>query len=245
MPYQHMFKGKEKVLVISDTQAPYHHRDAIPFLKSVNRLLKPTKVIHIGDVTDQHALSFHVRNPDLSSPEDEFKHAAKFLKELYKEFPKVTLLSSNHDSRIYRIAEKAGLPTRCLKPLLEILQAPKGWELRDSLEVDGVYYEHGDKGKGGSTAALAQAQDNMKSTVIGHFHSIFNINYFANPSKLIFGMNVGSLIDHHALAFNYAKHSKKKSILGCGAVIKGFPVLIPMMLNGRGRWIKKLPNLGL
>lgn len=243
MSYTHIFKGKESVLVVPDTQAPYHHKDTIPFLKAVKKLIKPTKVIHIGDITDQHSLSFYTKNPDLPGAEDEFRQSEKFLHEFFTLFPEGILLESNHDSRIYRIAEKAGLPTRCMRPLLEIINAPKGWRLRTNIEIDGIFYEHGDKGVGGKTAALGQSMDNMKSTVIGHHHSLFAINYFANPSKLVFGMSVGSLLDHKALAFAYSKFSKKKSILGCAAVIKGFPMLIPMMLNKHGRWTKELPTL--
>lgn len=238
-----MFNGTETVLVISDTQAPYHHQDTLEFLKAVKKLLKPTKVVHIGDILDQHSLSFHGHNPDLSSPEDEFLQSQDFLGRLYKMFPEVTLLTSNHDARIYRVAEKAGLPTRCMRPLLEIIEAPEGWSLKDQITIDGVFYQHGDKGKGGQIAGLAQALENMKSTVIGHHHSLYGINYFANPDKLVFGMSVGCLLDHKSKAFAYAKFTKKKSIIGVAAVKKGFPILIPMMLDKKGRWTGKLPEL--
>ncbi len=237
-----MFDGKENVLVVSDTQAPYQHPDTIDFLKSVKKLIKPTQVVHIGDVTDQHALSFHVKNPDLPAAEDEFAAAQTFLDKLYDLFPVATLLTSNHDARIARVAEKAGLPSRCIKNVLEVINAPKGWSIKDYVIFDNVYYQHGDKGKGGEQAALTQAKENYMSTVIGHFHSLFNISYFANPTRLTFGMSVGSLINRKSIAFNYTNSSKKKPIIGTGAVLKGFPVLIPMPLNEHGRWTGDLVN---
>lgn len=237
-----IFDGKENVLVISDTQAPYQHQDTLEFLKSVKKLIKPTKVIHIGDVTDQHALSFHVKNPDLPDAEDEFLAAETFLNQLYNLFPVVELLTSNHDARIARVAEKAGLPSRCIRNVLEVIKAPKGWSIHDHVIYDNVFYQHGDKGRGGENAALVQAKENYMSTVIGHFHSLFNISYFANPTRLTFGMSVGSLINRKALAFNYTNSSKKKPIIGTGAVLKGFPVLIPMPLDDKGRWTGDLVN---
>jgi hypothetical protein len=243
MSYKHIFEGRHRVLVISDTQAPFHHPDSLAFLKALKNRIKPTMVVHIGDLTDQNAMSFHLKNPDLYSPRFEMEKADEFMQKLFKLFPQVTILTSNHDARIYRTAEAAGIPTRCLRPLLEILKAPKGWDLVDEITIDGVLYQHGDKGKGGPSAAINQARDNMKSTVIGHYHTNFGIDYFANPDKLIFGMGVGSLIDSSALAFSYAKGSKKKAIIGTGIVLNGMPILVPMMLNSKGRWTGKLKNL--
>ena len=42
------------------------------------------------------------------------------------------------------------------------------------------------------------------------------------------------------MAFGYAKNFKTRFIVGCGIIIDGIPRLLPMMLNARGRWTKKL-----
>ena len=60
----------KSVLIISDTHIPYHHQDLIPFLKDLKNIMKPDKVIHIGDELDKHALSFHDSDPDLPSAGD-------------------------------------------------------------------------------------------------------------------------------------------------------------------------------
>jgi hypothetical protein len=107
----------------------------------------------------------------------------------------------------------------------------------DHWEFDGIIYEHGDPFSG-KDAAIKAAEQNMQSTVIGHVHSFAGIQYSANSKHLIFGFNVGCLIDKDAYAFAYAKKIKRKPILGCGIITNGIPQFIPMTLNSNGRWRK-------
>lgn len=232
--------GKETVLIISDTQIPFHHPDAFEFLKALKKQYKPTQVVHIGDVLDQHALSFWDQDPDGLSAGQELEASREHLEKLYKLFPKVKVCTANHDCRVYRKAVKAGIPKAYLKDYNEWFGAPKGWEWDDRHVIDGIVYTHGDSGGGGIYAARKQAEQNMRSTVIGHFHSNFQIHYMANSDELVFGMGVGSLIDHKAYAFNYGKKMLRKCIMGTGVVVKGLPVLHPMLLNEKGRWIGEL-----
>ena len=53
-------------------------------------------------------------------------------------------------------------------------------------------------------------------------------------------MMVGCLIDDKALAFEYNKTTVGRPIIGCGIIIEGQPMLIPMILDKKGRWIKEL-----
>jgi hypothetical protein len=228
-----------RVLVISDTQIPFQHRDYIPFLKAVAAKYKTTEVVHIGDEVDFHAISEHDSDPDGMSPGDELKAALKELKILYKAFPKVKACISNHTARPFRKAFKYGIPKAFLKGYGEFLQAPKGWQWADHWIIDGVKYEHGE-GFSGKDAALKAAHGNGRSTVIGHVHAFAGIHYSASPENLIFGMNVGCLIDRHQYAFNYGKVFKSKPIISCGVVIDGIPHLIPMILNKQSRWIGRI-----
>jgi hypothetical protein len=121
----------------------------------------------------------------------------------------------------------------------EIMQAPETWDFKWYHEIDGVRYVHGD-GFGGTHAAREAAIINRQSTVIGHHHSNGAIYYVANSKEMIFGMNVGCLIDINAYAFNYARKNKFKPTLGCGVVLEGIPSFIPMLLDKKGRWIGEL-----
>ena len=231
-----MKRPEEIVLAIPDTQCPFHHRDSWDFLEWARDKFNPTKIVNMGDEVDFHALSDYDHDPDGRSAGDELAEAVKSLKPLYQLFPKVMSCISNHTSRPYRQALKAGIPSNMIRSYSEILQAPKGWQWADQWEIDGVLYEHG-TAYSGRAGALKAAMGNMQSTCIGHLHSHAGIQYYANAKHLIFGFNTGCLIDKNAYAFNYGKTLTVKPILGCGIIEKGVPKFVPMLLKPNGRWI--------
>lgn len=229
-------KGKKRVLVIPDLHIPFDHPDAFDFLTWLKDKYKPTDVVCLGDEVDMHAMSDYDHDPDGMSAGDELMASLGVLQKYYKLFPKVKVCTSNHTARPFRRAHKFGIPKAYLKSYAEFLDAPKGWVWADHWEVDGVRYEHGE-GLSGSQGALKGALANMQSTVIGHIHSHAGILYSANEKHLIYGFNVGSLLDRHKYAFSYGRVMKSKPIIGAGIVDRGIPTFIPMLVKG-GRWIK-------
>jgi hypothetical protein len=228
-----------RVLVISDTQIPFHHKDYLAFLKAVARKYKTNEVVHIGDEVDMHALGQWEHDPDGYSAGDETRVAVKELKKLYKAFPRAKVCHSNHTSRALRKGYSAGIPAGFFKHISEVLEAPKGWVWDESFIIDGVKYQHG-VGYSGPLGAKKASLDNARSTVIGHLHSHAGIQYSATPEYLVFGMNVGSLIDNDTYAFAYGRTFSAKPIISCGLVLDGMPLLVAMALNKRGRWTGKL-----
>jgi hypothetical protein len=226
-------------MVIPDKHIPFEHRDALPFLRAVKKKYRPTDFINLGDMEDWHGINMHEHDPDGFSAGHELEELRRKIKPYFKLFPRLKICTSNHGSLPYRQAFKCGLPKELIKSYREILLAPRGWVWADSWEIDGVIYEHGDPGTG-RNAAINAAHANMQSTVIGHVHSFAGIQYSANSKHLIFGFNVGCLIDKDKYAFAYGKKFKAKPILGCGVVIDGIPTFIPMLLNRKGRWTGKL-----
>ena len=229
------------VLVISDLHIPYHHQDAFDFLKALKRKYKPDLVVNIGDELDHHAISMHEHNPDLMSAGDELKHSKEYVRELEKIFPEMTLVHSNHSSLVYRRALKYGLPKDYLKSYNEFLGVGDGWKWVDDYTVtlsDGsrCFFTHGI-----SADVLKVAAQYGMNTVQGHFHTKFSIGYFSNPDALIWGMQVGCLINQKSMAFDYAKNFKSRFIVGCGMIIDGQPKLMPMVLDKDGRWNKMIP----
>lgn len=227
------------VLVISDLQYPFAHRDHLAFLKAVQKKYRPDQVVNIGDEVDFHAISDWEHDPDGYSAGDELKSAIKDLKKLYTLFPVAKVCTSNHTARPFRRAKKYGIPSAFIKDYREFLEAPKRWQWAEVWEIDGVRYQHGE-GYSGQAGAIKAALANMQSTVIGHLHSHAGILWSANAKHLIFGFNVGCLIDRHSYAFAYGKHAPNKPILGCGIVINGIPQFVPMILNSKSRWEGKL-----
>ena len=230
----------ECILVLSDMHAPFGHPDTVAFLAAIKKQYKPDRVVCIGDEVDKHAMSFHDNDPDLPSAGDELEEAIKALQPIYKLFPNVDLVDSNHGSMLYRKGKHHGIPRKYLRDYGEILEAPKGWVWHHNLTIktsdnQTVYFHHGLKAKG-----LQVAQQMGMSFVQGHYHNTFEIGYSSTPDKLLWNMTVGCLIDDKSLAFAYNKTTLGRPIIGCGIIIDGQPVLLPMVLKKGGRWIGKL-----
>lgn len=230
----------KRILIISDLHCPYQHKDTVKFLSAIKKKYTPTRVILSGDEADYHAISFHDKDSDLPSPGDELEKAIKALSPLYKLFPVAQVLESNHGSLVIRKALATGLSRQFFKSPGEILRAPKGWtwhfDISLTLPTGFPCYFHHSKGQN----AKKNSQALGSSFVMGHHHEQMDIQYWGNPSALLFGMTVGCLVDDKSLAMAYNKNNLKRPVIGCGIIINGIPQLIPMVLDKRGRWTGKL-----
>lgn len=227
------------ILVISDMHHPYSHPDTVPFLAALEKKFRFDKVVCIGDEVDYHALSFHDSDPDLPSAGDELNNAIVALQPLYKMFPKMDIVESNHGSMVLRKGLASGMPKAVLRPYNEVLQAPKDWkwvfDLKVQTPLGPVYFCHG---KSGSAGRLA-SQYGM-SCVQGHFHEKAQITYISTPEKLMFDAHTGCLADDKSLALGYNKINPRRPIVSVIVIINGIPQIQPMVLNQEGRWIGKL-----
>lgn len=229
--------NNSRILLISDLHIPYHHQDAIAFLLHLKEKYNPTRVICLGDEVDGHALSFHDSDPDLPSAGDEIRQALPVIAELFKIFPKMDILESNHGSLVWRKAKVFGIPKHYIKSYNEVLGVDSGWKWSFDLTVDlpngqKCYMHHG---KTSNIIQLSQ-QMGMNATQ-GHYHETFKIDYWGNSTGLYWGMQCGCLIDDDKLAFNYNNVNIKRPIIGTGLIIDSMPVLEPMRLNSEGRWV--------
>ena len=229
----------KRILVISDMHLPYQHKDSIKFLKEIKKEFKPDTITSIGDLLDQHALSFHDSSPELYSAGMELDKAKEYVRELESVFPKLIEVDSNHSSMIYRRALKHGLPKAYLKDYGDFLETKK-WKWVDDLTLtmsngQRCFFTHGR-----SADILKVSQTMGMSAVQGHYHTKFVISWWANPDNLFFGMNVGCLINQKSMAFAYAKNFKTRFIIGCAVILNGIPRLLPMVLNEKGDWIGKI-----
>lgn len=227
----------QRVLLISDLHIPYQHKDAIEFLQHLKIKYNPTRVICLGDECDKHSLSFHLSNPDLPSAGDELKKALPIIAELYKLFPVMDILASNHGSMIYRKAEANGLPKAYIKGYNEVLGVDENWKWHNDLTItlpngQSCYGHHG---KASDVLKLSQIMG--MSCYQGHYHESYGIKYWANPNGLYFALQTGCLVDNHSLAFNYNNVNLKKPIIGTALIIDSLPVLEPMVLDNEGRWV--------
>lgn len=226
-----------RILLISDLHIPYHHQDAIEFLIHLKDKYNPTRIICMGDEVDGHALSFHDNDPDLPSAGDEIRQALPVIAELFKVFPEMDILESNHGSLVWRKAKVFGIPKHYIKSYNEVLGVDSGWKWSFDLTVDlpngqKCYMHHG---KTSNIIQLSQQMGMCASQ--GHYHETFKIDYWGNSTGLYWGMQCGCLIDDNKLAFNYNNVNIKRPIIGTGLIIDSMPVLEPMRLDSNGRWI--------
>jgi len=228
------------ILVIPDLHFPYAHPDCLDFLSAIKKKYKPNRVILTGDELDYHAMSFHDKDPDLESSGTELLRALGYMETLMTIFPKADVLESNHGSMVYRKAKHHGFPRHLLKSYGEVLNAPKEWRWHGELVIT---LPNGGRCKfvhGISANVLAASQASGMSLVQGHHHSQFEIRYWDNSEHLMFGSTAGCLIDDASLAFAYNKLQIKRPILGCLLIIDSIPMLIPMRLNKKKRWVGEL-----
>jgi len=231
-----MFKS---ILVISDLHIPYQHPDSFEFLKAIKKEFKPDFIVNIGDLLDFHAINMHTHDPDLYSAGHELDKSKEYIKQLESIFPKMVEVESNHSSLVYRRALKYGMSRQFLKDYGEFLGTKK-WKWVDDLTLtmsnnQKCFFTHG---RSADISKVSQAMG--MSAVQGHYHTKFVISYWANPDNIFFAMNVGCLINQKSMAFSYAKNFRTRFIIGCGIILDGIPKLLPMILNDKGRWNKKL-----
>jgi predicted phosphodiesterase len=217
-----------RVLVLGDTHAPAMHRHYIRQLARVQSKYRTDRNVHIGDVVDHHCISFHEKHPDSMGAVDEYRNACAQVQALHQAFPDLEITIGNHDRRVLRLNAKAGIPSLYLKDFNE-LYGTDSWKWKDYVEIDGVYYYHGE-GCGGQHPAFNAAKMRMQPTVIGHYHSACGIAYQAGPTAKVWGMNVGCGVDRNHLFMQYGSAYLKKPIVACGVVIDGEPYIETMDL---------------
>lgn len=227
------------ILVIPDQHAPYHHQDAIPFLKHVASQFQPELVVNLGDEADKHAMSFHDSDPNLMSAGDELEAAKKWLGALAKEFPNQLVCDSNHGSMHFRKAKAHGIPVQYLKSYREVLfpdGGGEGWNWAENWRVNTplgpVMFKHQPSGP-----ILVDAAHNQCNLMVGHHHGNFSVEYTASSAALYWGAYSGCLIDKDSLAYAYGKHTLRKPVIGCTVILNGCPMLVPMLMGKDGRWV--------
>lgn len=221
----------KNVFIVGDLHLPFSKIGYLEFCRAQQEKYNCGSVIFIGDILDNHSVSYHEHDPEGKSIGDEYRLALAQAKQWYKVFPRAKVCIGNHDALPFRKAFTNGLPSTWLKSYQEILESPKDWEWDFTHQIEGVIYIHG-TGLSGDQAAVNAARENRQSTVIGHLHTISNIKFMASYKDLIFGMTVGCGIDFESYAFAYGKQQTRKPVISCGIVLQGTqPILIPMNLD--------------
>ena len=227
--------GPSRVGIIGDTHLPYELDGYLDFCQETFDRHGVDTVIHIGDMFDNHSLSFHDSEPMLHNVMGEYESAFERAQDWYEAFPEATLIMGNHDRIPARQLRKLGMePSIYMRPIEELFGMPPGWSVADSVVIDNVLYHHGET-SGGINGFRKDAETRMRCTVSGHNHSNAGISATATDDQLVWGMAVGCGVNQKHMAFAYGKHFAKKPIVACGLVLEGEPRVAYMDLGSKVR----------
>lgn len=211
-----------RVLTIGDPHEPVAHPGYLSFCQDLYYEWDCDTVVILGDITDNHAISFHAAHPECPGPATEADLTLLKIQKWYQAFPNAKVCIGNHDERPGRLVESVKIPQRkFLRSYSELWETPK-WDWQFDHIIDNVYYFHG-TARGGIHPAWNTMKDMLMSVVMGHLHSCAGVKWLANPLQRTFAMDVGCGIDIDAFQFAYGKHIKKRPILAAGVVLDGVP----------------------
>lgn len=217
-----------KVLVIGDIHEPVAHPAYLAFCRDIGEAWSCDRIHFIGDVVDWHGISFHARHPYAPGPKDEYELALAAVQKWCATFPKATVSIGNHDERVFRLAETVNIPAFLIKDYKDVWDTPK-WTWEHETTIDDVYYFHGTGNSGIHPAYNVMTKMGM-SVVMGHIHSAGGVKPMVNPLRRFVSMDTGCGVDDKAAAMAYGRHTKRRSVIGCGVVIDGHPYheMMPM-----------------
>ncbi len=212
------------VLVIGDLHEPFCLRQYLNFCVLQYEKYNCSDVVFIGDIIDNHYSSYHETDADGMGGKAELDLAIKKIAKWYKAFPKAKVIIGNHDRLIMRKAQTSAIPSKWIKSYKEVLNTPN-WDFVDRWEQDNVQYLHGEGG-----TARTKCRADMMNTVQGHLHTQAYCEHYVGQNFRIFGLQVGTGIDHDSYAMAYAKRGKKPAI-GCAVVLEQGTIPINLLMK--------------
>lgn len=207
-------------IFIGDLHEPFTDPRYFDFILNIVNKYKIDKVVFMGDEIDNHAISYHEKDPNGYGIRQEYDLAVLGLEKWFKAFPNSDVLTGNHSSLIKRQVKSAGLLNDWVKPLNDLYKVPT-WKFHTEFETDKFVCGHGDDGKNLKTKILHWG----KSYIQGHYHSESNL-FFTSENH--FGLQVGCGVDKTSYAFKYAGKGAKRFIHSAGTYIEGNPGLLTM-----------------
>lgn len=124
-----MILGEQgNILCISDMHLPYHHKDAMDFLRALDNYYNFDEILNVGDLYDHHRGSYHESEPDAYGEEEEYRLAMKAAHELQDIFPNMVITEGNHDAIPQRKLRTVGLPTSVLSDYNQMYGTESTWE---------------------------------------------------------------------------------------------------------------------
>jgi len=215
-------QSKENVLIIPDLHAPFIRDGYLEFCKKMKKKWGTTQTYFLGDLLDNHYMSFHDSDPDGFSASEELDKAISQLKEFHQAFPQAKVTLGNHDSIPNRKAFNAGISNAWVKTVEEVLDF-YGWQYNDVFWHNSIMICHGLGRK-----ASARMKQDMVSVIQGHYHSESYIKYQVGTDRKTFAMQLGCGFDNNSYAAAYSRWFSRQHI-NVGILVEGKLPIIEYM----------------
>ena len=125
---------------------------------------------------------------------------------------------------IMRKSQTSAIPSKWIKSYQEVLEVPD-WNFVERYVKDNVQYLHGEGG-----TARTKCRADMMNTVQGHLHTQAYCEHYVGQNFRVYGMQVGSGINHDSYAMAYAKSGKKPAI-GCGVILNSGKIPLNLLME--------------
>ena len=199
-----------KVLCIPDLHIPFENKQALDFVLEMVKKHRPQQIIQMGDFADFYGFNMYGRDPEAITINDEIAELNEKVRLWEKYFPKMRVLTGNHENRLYRKLNMSDLSSSIVKSLEDIVGL-ENIKYENVIEIDNVIFTHG-TGSGGMYHAKNLAEKIGKSVVAGHTHSNLLAHYMNYNGNLRVGVNTGALIDDDSRVFAYGAGFLRKAI---------------------------------
>ena len=217
-------RNTKNILVIGDLHEPFAKEGYLEWCQEQYKKYDCTHVIFIGDIVDNHAISYHETDADGMSAGDELDLAIENIAKWYDAFPDADVIIGNHDRMIMRKAFTGGIPRRWIMGYQDMFGVPT-WDFSERKVYDDVQYIHGEGG-----TARTKCKKDLMSTVQGHLHTQAYTEHLVGETFHIFGTQVGCGIDHNSYAMAYAKNYGKP-IIGAAVILDHGKIPINLLME--------------
>ncbi len=173
-------KSLSKVLLLSDIHFPYQDNKALTTALKYGQKENVDAIFLNGDILDFYQLSFHEKDPRVTSIADELEMGREFFKSLRKNFPKAMIyyITGNHEHRMERyLRVKAPELLDIQEFRIDVLLRVAEYQVNYIEHGTKCYFgkllvEHGDKmkGSGGVNPARSLFAKLKRHAICGHFH---------------------------------------------------------------------------
>lgn len=209
----------ETVLVLGDVHIPFHDERALALALKVNKLLKPSLTVQIGDWGDQHFASRHSRRPGEPAPNKKAE-LSRITEETARlegsTYGSLLMVEGNHCIRMHlRALDKDPDNAEYVPTIREL------YGMSDEVQTS----DYGDPVHMGHVAFVHDLASDTRKTlsaagqcvVVGHGHRLEIIYGGDLGEGKHFAMQVGWLGNPSHKVFSYAKSSTRRQwMLGLG-----------------------------